>query len=134
MSILLIVNHSLHHATQLMKQGLNDQMHLFRVFNYRKNLSRKRTMQNIQKMRGPKCLFHGRVINGYRLQFCYLKRFVNFDQNKAFPIFSPKDVPKMMWRIAQVDNVLLVKDSKFSVEIFSQTNFWKCSRSYFKDL
>lgn len=102
MSILLRANHSLNHATQLMVQGLNDQMNLFRVLNYGKNLLGKRMLQNVQKMRSPKCFFHGRAINGYSLQFCYLKRFANFYQSMAFPIFSPKDVPKMMQKNALV--------------------------------
>ena len=47
-------------------------------FSYGKNLSRKGMMQITQKMQGPKCLFHGRAMKDYRLQFCHLKRFVNF--------------------------------------------------------
>ena len=61
-----------------MRHGFNCSMNLFSILNDGKNLSRKGMMHITQKMQSLKCLYHGRTMNNYRLQFCHLERFVNF--------------------------------------------------------
>ena len=53
-----------------MMKGLNGWMNLFSILNYGNNLSRKGMMQITQKMSSSKCLFYGRTMKDYRLQFC----------------------------------------------------------------